>query len=223
VRVEVQAVELNDGTRLVTAPKTDAGTRRVYLPAVVTQALREHLNEYGTGPAGLLFTGPLSDGLRRATFYKEWNLARKAVGYPHLHLHDLRHAAGTLAAQTGATLNESWPVWGMLHRPLLSATSTPPSAGTGSSPRRLMSYWTPPNSHEKPRMLPDRGMNAGWNPNWTRLQECPFTQKWVLTRTFLRASHENRTAKSQRVVYEGVSWGGSPNDDSHRVSLKKQF
>ena len=106
VRVEVQAVELNDGTRLVTAPKTDAGTRRVYLPAVVTQALREHLNEYGTGPAGLLFTGPLSDGLRRATFYKEWNLARKAVGYPQLHLHDLRHAAGTLAAQTGATLRE---------------------------------------------------------------------------------------------------------------------
>ena len=39
VRVEVQAVELKDGTRLVTAPKTDAGTRRVYLPAVVTQAL----------------------------------------------------------------------------------------------------------------------------------------------------------------------------------------
>jgi hypothetical protein len=29
-----------------------------------------------------------------------------AVGYPQLHLHDRRHAAGTRAAQTGATLRE---------------------------------------------------------------------------------------------------------------------
>ncbi len=107
VRVEAQAVELRDGTRVVTAPKTDAGTRSVHLPGLVSSVLREHLEAYGpTNPAGVLFTGPLSEGLRRATFYKEWDQARKAVGYPQLHLHDLRHAAGTLAAQTGATLRE---------------------------------------------------------------------------------------------------------------------
>ncbi|MDQ2729473.1 MAG: tyrosine-type recombinase/integrase [Actinomycetota bacterium] len=37
---------------------------------------------------------------------KEWDKARKATGLDTIHLHDLRHAAGTLAAQTGATLRE---------------------------------------------------------------------------------------------------------------------
>lgn len=53
-----------------------------------------------------MFTGPLSEGLRRATFYTEWKKAMMATGQTGLHLHDLRHAAGTLAAQHGATQRE---------------------------------------------------------------------------------------------------------------------
>jgi len=41
-----------------------------------------------------------------ATLYKAWNKARRAAGLDQLHLHDVRHAAGTLAAQTGATTRE---------------------------------------------------------------------------------------------------------------------
>ena len=48
----------------------------------------------------------MSEALRRATLYKAWNEARRAVGWPTLRLHDLRHAAGTLAAHTGATQRE---------------------------------------------------------------------------------------------------------------------
>jgi integrase len=57
-------------------------------------------------PSGLVFTGPSSDGLRRATFYKAWDRSRQLTGLHEIHLHDLRHAAGTLAAQTGATTRE---------------------------------------------------------------------------------------------------------------------
>jgi integrase len=107
VRVEVQTVELRHGERLTTAPKTDAGRRTLHLPQEVTNALVRHLATYGSeGPDSLVFTGPLSEGLRRATFYKEWHRATAAAKAPGVHLHDLRHAAGTLAAQQGATIRE---------------------------------------------------------------------------------------------------------------------
>lgn len=35
-----------------------------------------------------------------------WGRARRAVGVPHLHFHDLRHTGNTLAAATGASTKE---------------------------------------------------------------------------------------------------------------------
>jgi integrase len=107
VRVERQVVELKNGQRIETAPKTDAGRRTVHLPSSVSAALAAHLDRYcGDSDDEPVFTGPLSDGLRRGTLYKEWDKARRQAGLPEVHLHDLRHAAGTLAAQTGATTRE---------------------------------------------------------------------------------------------------------------------
>jgi integrase len=37
---------------------------------------------------------------------RDWDRARRSVGLPSLHLHDLRHVAGTLAAATGAGTKE---------------------------------------------------------------------------------------------------------------------
>jgi integrase len=107
VRIERQTVELAHGERLQTPPKTDAGTRTVHLPPSVSAALAAHLDRFcAEGNEALVFTGPLSDGLRRAALCKAWNKARRADGLDQLHLHDLRHAAATLAAQTGATTRE---------------------------------------------------------------------------------------------------------------------
>ena len=107
VTVTVQTVELKNGERLTTAPKTDAGRRVVHLPAQIAAALAVHLDRYvGPDRDALVFTGPRSTGLRRASFYTEWDRARARTGLDHVHLHDLRHAAGTLAAQTGATTRE---------------------------------------------------------------------------------------------------------------------
>ena len=46
--------------------------------------------------------GPLRPGV----WQKEWDRARQSVGLDDLHLHDLRHVAGTLAAATGAGTKE---------------------------------------------------------------------------------------------------------------------
>lgn len=107
VRVRMQVVELKSGERIETPPKTAAGRRTVFLPLAVIEALSDHMAAF-TGPDAEdpVFTGPLSEGLRRATFYTAWARAVQDVGERGLHLHDLRHAAGTMAAQQGATMRE---------------------------------------------------------------------------------------------------------------------
>jgi integrase len=107
VTVEEQIVSLEGGQRLVTEPKTDAGRRTVALPQLVVDALSDHLDCRGDqDPDALLF--PAEDGtpLPATTLYKHWRRARHRAERDDLHLHDLRHVAGTLAAWTGATERE---------------------------------------------------------------------------------------------------------------------
>jgi integrase len=88
-------------------PKTRAGRRTVHLPRFVVDALDQHVKSLRPvtpddpllpGPAG----GVMSDGWHK----REWNAARRRVGVPQVRFHDLRHTAGTLVAQQGATLRE---------------------------------------------------------------------------------------------------------------------
>jgi integrase len=100
-------VQLRDGTRLTTAPKTHAGIRAVALPVVATEALATHFERYlVASPDALLFTGPGGGPLRRGTLYKAFWRARDEVGLPDVTIHDLRHAGATLAAWTGASTKE---------------------------------------------------------------------------------------------------------------------
>lgn len=79
----------------------------------------------GDDPDAPVFTGPLSEGLRRATLYKAWSQAVRRSGYEGIHLHDLRHAAGTLATQQGATVREVMARLGHASPGGRTATSTP--------------------------------------------------------------------------------------------------
>jgi integrase len=105
VTVAEQVVKLEGGRRLVTEPKTDAGRQVVALPHLVIDAVSDHLTLHDN-PVAPLF--PAQDGglLPATTFYKHWRRARHQIGRDDLHLHDLRHVAGTLAARTGATERE---------------------------------------------------------------------------------------------------------------------
>lgn len=100
--------QLNSGAQRVKNPKSDAGTRRVVLPAAILPELRAHMDTYAeAGTDGRVFVGPKGGTPRRSNFNRIWKRAlRDAGANPDLHLHDLRHTGGTLAAQTGATLRE---------------------------------------------------------------------------------------------------------------------
>jgi integrase len=107
VRVRRQLHQLKHGELVFGAPKSDAGTRAVMLPAALIADLTKHLtNHVGPEPEALVFTGEKGGPLRRHVWAKVWDRARRKVGVPHLHFHDLRHAGNTLAAATGASTKE---------------------------------------------------------------------------------------------------------------------
>jgi len=105
--VTEQGQELSDGSRHFGPPKTDAGVRTVSLPPHLVKEVEGHLERWVRSEAGvLLFTGPNSPVLYRATFNAAWNRVRRLVGMPSFHFHDLRHTGNTLAAGTGASTKE---------------------------------------------------------------------------------------------------------------------
>jgi integrase len=107
VCVEQQAIELFDSSRIISAPKTEAGRRTVAIPEFVVVALAEHLERF-TADSGdaWVFVGERGEPTRRITLQRSWTAAREATGMTHITLHDLRHAGATLAAWTGASTKE---------------------------------------------------------------------------------------------------------------------
>ena len=107
VTVEAQRQQLAHGELIVGPPKSDAGRRTVALPPQAIVALQSHLDQW-TGPAAddWVFTGAKGGPLRDAVWQHQWDLARRSVGLPDLHFHDLRHVSATLTAATGAGVKE---------------------------------------------------------------------------------------------------------------------
>ena len=103
-----RAVVVVNGEAIVGLPKSDAGSRDVSIPPHLLPMLKTHIATYAAwGKGGLIFPAAINGGhLGHGTFFKTWDVARKAAGRPDLRFHDLRHTGAVLAAQTGATLAE---------------------------------------------------------------------------------------------------------------------
>ena len=108
LHVRASAGWLADGRRVEGPPKSRAGRRTVALPEVLVPELRRHLDRYAEpDPEGLVFIGERGAPLRTSGFStRVWRPAVTRAGLPGVHFHDLRHVAGTLAAQSGATVRE---------------------------------------------------------------------------------------------------------------------
>lgn len=108
VKVRRKRLRLASGRVIEGDPKSRAGRRDVYLPAPVVEELRAHIEAFvEPGPDAFIFTSPRGKPLERSNFrYRVWEPAAEAVGLGGLRFHDMRHTAGTLAAQTGATTKE---------------------------------------------------------------------------------------------------------------------
>lgn len=164
VTVSRTYVEPARGAAYFGPPKSDAGVRRVVLPAVIIDVLREHLDQHAQpGPDGLVFVSDKGEPFNRHN-RKWWRAAVKAAGVPAgTRLHDLRHAGLTIAAQSGATLKElmtlaghSSPRAALLYQH--AATDVP-----RSSPRR-----SPSGSPDRPAEVsgPATGGPERARPGW---------------------------------------------------------
>jgi integrase len=105
--VAEQLLEVNSAFS-VGPPKSAAGRRIITLPAVVVEALAEHLTRYTSkSPEAFVFLSTQGTHLRRSNFNRRvWQPAVKASGVEGLRVHDLRHTAGTLATAAGGSLRE---------------------------------------------------------------------------------------------------------------------
>lgn len=101
---------LDAGTRvLVRKSKSAAGEGRIVtLPSFLVNELRRHmLAHVAADPDALVFTSPRGYALNHSNFSSdEWRPTLDKLGYPDMKFHDLRHFAGTTAAQAGATVKE---------------------------------------------------------------------------------------------------------------------
>jgi integrase len=107
VTVAEQLLEVN-GAFSVGPPKSAAGRRTVTLPAMVVDALAEHLRHHtAKSPEAFVFLSSQGKHLRRSNFNRRvWQPATRAAGIEGLRVHDLRHTAGTLATAAGGSLRE---------------------------------------------------------------------------------------------------------------------
>lgn len=108
VRIERKRLRLASGEVIEGDPKSAAGKRTVALPGPVVEELAAHITRFvGREATSFVFTSETGLPLERSNFrFRVWDPATKAVGVEGLRFHDLRHTAGTLAAQTGATTKE---------------------------------------------------------------------------------------------------------------------
>ena len=107
VTVEAQRQQLAHGEHVICPPKSDAGRRTVAVPPQALEALQDHIQRWTEPrPDAWVFTGAKGGALRDAVWQQNWDQARRSIGLPDLHFHDLRHVAATLTAATGAGVKE---------------------------------------------------------------------------------------------------------------------
>ena len=110
VSVTKQLLDLGSRTGAIVpfAPtKSEAGVRKVHLPASALVQVAHHMEHFvASEPDAFVLTGATGRPVWRKALRRHWTAARAAVGVPSLHFHDLRHFAGTVAAQAGATTRD---------------------------------------------------------------------------------------------------------------------
>lgn len=108
IRVERALQEITCTGAAFVSPKTTTSQRTVNIPERLATMIEGHLREFvADGPDALLFSNTAGRPIRATVWSTAWSDARAASGLDMLRLHDLRHLAGTLTAQAGATLKET--------------------------------------------------------------------------------------------------------------------
>lgn len=102
--VDRQLTSVNGGTPHFAPPKTESSVRTIPLPTVVADALAAHLERFGTGPEGLIFTNELGAPLRRSAFGNIWRAATARAGAQGVVFHSLRHYYASVLIRHGESV-----------------------------------------------------------------------------------------------------------------------
>lgn len=107
IRVSQAVVSVPGKGAIVGPPKTKTSNRLIAVPTSLLEMLQAHLiNHTRLDPDAFIFevadNQPITIEERRGW----WDQARKENNLEHIHWHDLRHFAATLAAQHGASMAE---------------------------------------------------------------------------------------------------------------------
>ncbi|MBM4484445.1 tyrosine-type recombinase/integrase [Rhodococcus hoagii] len=102
-----RGVTYRDRQFIVGPPKTKESIRKVTIPPHLHAEIERHLTEHvEPGRDALLFPDPAGGHMREWTYRKRFDAATAEIGRDDLHLHDLRHFGGVMAAHAGATTKE---------------------------------------------------------------------------------------------------------------------
>ncbi|MGV9746516.1 tyrosine-type recombinase/integrase [Rhodococcus zopfii] len=102
-----RGVTYRDQRFIVGPPKTKESIRKVTIPPHLHGDIERHLDEHvGPDRDALLFPDPEGGHMREWTYRKRFDAAKATIGRDDLHVHDLRHFGGVMAAHTGATTKE---------------------------------------------------------------------------------------------------------------------
>ncbi|RLV49074.1 site-specific integrase [Nocardioides mangrovicus] len=161
IRVDRQLVRASVGDEVrFASPKTDASVRTIPVADVVLDAIRAHLETFGTHSSGLVFSSAIGTPLRTSTLWTAWRAAARRVGTTATP-HDLRHYYASLQIQGGTSIKalqallghksavETWDTYGHLmgdedtrsRTVVQSAFEGPAVRGVGTEPIPLR----PPN------------------------------------------------------------------------------
>lgn len=102
IRVDRQLASSKAGRPVFGPPKKPASDRTVRVGATTAEAIAAHLEEFGPGPDGLLFTTSSGRPISRTTMGDLWREATADLGLrPRSGWHDLRHFHASLLIADG--------------------------------------------------------------------------------------------------------------------------
>ena len=104
IRIDRQLVTAAGATPVLAPTKTESSVRTIPVPQSVLDALARHLEEYGPGPWGLIFTDSKRDPIRRNALGHVWRRAAAVATVTDRTPHDLRHYAASAMIHQGASV-----------------------------------------------------------------------------------------------------------------------
>lgn len=91
--------------RVLAPPKTDSSVRDVTIGAATVEVLREHVQRFGLGPDGLIFTNAVGTPVDASQLSVSWTRAVAAAGAPSAaRVHDLRHHHASTLLSAGISI-----------------------------------------------------------------------------------------------------------------------